>query len=59
MSTSELGSQMPETTRAAPTRRRGNRRILKLAIGAAALLTAGSIALGLVGRVQDATDRLH
>lgn len=59
MSISQTGKRVPETTGAATARRRGNRRILKLVIGAAALLTAGSIAVGLVGKVQDAADRTH
>lgn len=40
-------------------RRRNKRRILKIAVGAAAFLTAGSIVMAFVGKIQDAADRTH
>lgn len=59
MSTPEVSTGMPGTSSSARTRSRNKRRVLKIAIGAAAFLAAGSIVLALVDKVQDAADRTH
>jgi hypothetical protein len=59
MSTPDVGSEIPKAASSERTRSRNKRRILTLAIGAAAFLAAGSIVMACVGKIQDAADRTH
>jgi hypothetical protein len=59
MSTPKDSFEITQTVSGSRAHRRNRRRILKLTIGAAAFLAAGSIVMAFVGKIQDAADRTH